>query len=122
MSSTIDSSQVADKISLKEIILLLKEWYGYLMSKWSIIIIIGAIGAFSGFAYAWMKKPLYVAKLTFVVEDEKSAASGLSGALGLANSLGLDIGGSTGGAFSGANLMELMKSRSATSLISRLFD
>jgi uncharacterized protein involved in exopolysaccharide biosynthesis len=45
------------------------------------------------------------------MEDEKSGGGGLSGALGLASSLGIDLGTSAGGAFAGANLVELMKSR-----------
>jgi hypothetical protein len=49
--------------------------------------------------------------LTFALEDEKSGGGGLSGALGLASSFGIDLGSSGGGAFAGANLMELMKSR-----------
>jgi hypothetical protein len=57
-----------------------------------------------------MQKTIYHATLTFAMEDEKSGG-GISGALGLASSLGIDLGGSAGGAFSGANLMALMKSR-----------
>ena len=47
------------------------------------------------------------------MEDEKSGGGGLSGALGLASSIGIDLGGGGGlsGAFSGANLTALMKSR-----------
>jgi hypothetical protein len=44
------------------------------------------------------------------MEDEKSSG-GLGSALGLATSLGLDIGGSGGSVFSGSNLTELFKSR-----------
>jgi uncharacterized protein involved in exopolysaccharide biosynthesis len=61
--------------------------------------------------YAFMQKPTYTASLSFALEDEKSGGGGLSGALGLASSLGIDLGGSAGGAFTGANLLELMKSR-----------
>jgi uncharacterized protein involved in exopolysaccharide biosynthesis len=45
------------------------------------------------------------------MEEEKSGGGGLSGALGLASSLGIDLGSSAGGAFAGSNLIELMKSR-----------
>jgi hypothetical protein len=45
------------------------------------------------------------------MEEEKSGGGGLSGAWGLASSLGIDLGSSAGGAFAGSNLIELMKSR-----------
>jgi hypothetical protein len=48
--------------------------------------------------------------LSFALEDEKSG--GLGGALGLASSFGLDLGGSGGSIFAGSNLTELFKSRS----------
>ena len=100
-----------DEISLKEIILKSKELAHYLKSKWVVLIVVGIFGAFIGFTYAYFQKPTYTATLSFALEDEKSGNSGLSGALGLASSLGIDLGTSAGGAFSGANLIELMKSR-----------
>jgi hypothetical protein len=69
------------------------------------------LGATIGFVYAYFQKTTYSATLSFALEDEKSGGGGLSGALGLASSLGIDLGTSAGGAFSGANLIELMKSR-----------
>jgi hypothetical protein len=45
------------------------------------------------------------------MEDEKSGG-GLGSALGLASSLGLDLGGGGGSVFTGSNLTELFKSRS----------
>ena len=99
-----------DEISLKELILKLREWCKYLFSKWLTILIAGLIGGAIGLAYAYFKKPIYKAELSFALEDEKSVSS-LSGALGLASQFGFDLGGSGGGAFSGDNLLELMKSR-----------
>lgn len=99
-----------DEISLKEMVLKFKEWIFFLKSKWLIISIVGILGGGGGFVYAFIQKPAYTANLSFALEDEKSG-SGFSGALGLASSLGLDLGTNVGGAFSGANLMELMKSR-----------
>ena len=100
-----------DEINLKELISKLKRWYFFLKSKWAIIFIIGILGGTIGFTYAFYQKPTYTAILTFALEDDKSSGGGLTGALGLANSLGIDLGTSAGGAFSGANLIELMKSR-----------
>ncbi|EHQ27737.1 Wzz/FepE/Etk N-terminal domain-containing protein [Mucilaginibacter paludis] len=99
-----------DEISLKELILKFQEWWRYLLSKWVTILIAGIIGGALGFTYAYFKKPIYKAELSFALEDDK--AGGLGGAAGLASQFGFDLGGSGGGAFSGDNLLELMKSRS----------
>ena len=100
-----------DEISLKELILKIKEWYNFLLTKWKLIVLMGVIGGVIGFTYAIFQKPIYKASLTFAMEDEKTGGGGLSSALGLASSLGIDLGSSAGGAFAGANLIELMKSR-----------
>ncbi len=100
-----------DEISLKELILKIKDWYRFLLTKWIIIVAAGIMGGAIGVGYALFTKPEYTANLSFALEDEKQGTGGLSGALGLASSLGIDLGGSAGGAFSGANLIELMKSR-----------
>ncbi|TPG40079.1 Wzz/FepE/Etk N-terminal domain-containing protein [Flavobacterium pectinovorum] len=100
-----------DEISLKELLVKVKEWYGYLFSKWKIILLAGVIGASLGIGYSLIKKPVYTAKLSFALEDEK-AGGGLGSALGIASTLGLDIGGTAGGVFTGTNLVELFKSRS----------
>jgi uncharacterized protein involved in exopolysaccharide biosynthesis len=100
-----------DEISLKELILKIKEWYRFLLTKWIVIVAAGIIGGAIGVGYAFTQKATYTASLSFALEDEKAGGGGLGGALGLASSLGIDLGGSAGGAFSGANLIELMKSR-----------
>ena len=99
-----------DEISLKDLFEKGYEWYIYLLSKWKIIVCVGIIGATLGITYSILKKPIYTATLSFALEDEKSGG-GLGGALGLASSFGLDLGGSGGGIFSGSNLTELFKSR-----------
>lgn len=101
----------SEEISIKEVIKQIRTWFTYLLSKWRIILLSGIIGCFLGLAYSFAKKPIYTASLTFAVEDEKGGAGGLGGALGLASSFGLDLGGSGGGIFTGANLTELFKSR-----------
>lgn len=106
----IESKSVEDEISLKELFYKLKDWVIYLKSKWVLISFVGFLGAAFGVTYSFIEKPNYVATVSFALEDEKTG-SGLSGALGLASSLGIDFGSSAGGAFSGANLIELMKSR-----------
>lgn len=100
-----------DEISIKELFDKLKEWSYYLASYWKIIIVASVIGATIGLTYAIRNKPVYTASLSFALEENKTAGS-LGGALGLASSLGIDIGGGGGGVFSGPNLTEFFKSRS----------
>ncbi|MBW1657684.1 Wzz/FepE/Etk N-terminal domain-containing protein [Flavobacterium quisquiliarum] len=101
----------SDEVSLKELIKKIIEWKNYLVSQWKIIVIVGVVGAILGLTYSLIKKPIYTATLTFALEDEKTG-TGLGGALGLASSFGIDLGGGGGSIFSGSNLTELFKSRS----------
>ncbi|MBF7090656.1 lipopolysaccharide biosynthesis protein [Flavobacterium sp. ALJ2] len=100
-----------DEISLKELLIKVKEWYNYLLSQWKIILLAGIIGGSLGLAYSFIKKPVYTATLSFALEDEKSGGGGLGSALGLVGSLGLDLGGGGGNIFTGSNITELFKSR-----------
>ncbi|WET01204.1 lipopolysaccharide biosynthesis protein [Flavobacterium sp. YJ01] len=100
-----------DEISLKELLQKGKEWWNYMILQWKIIVLAGLIGATLGVTYSILKKPIYVATLSFALEDEKSGG-GLGGALGLASSFGIDLGGGGGSVFTGSNLTELFKSRS----------
>jgi hypothetical protein len=100
-----------DEVSLKMLINKLKELFDILKSKWKTILIIGLIGGLIGISVAYLDKPTYKARLTFAMEDDKGGSGGLSGALGLASSIGIDIGGAGGGgAFAASNLSALMKS------------
>jgi hypothetical protein len=101
----------SDEISLKELLEKGKEWMIYLVSQWKVILIAGIVGAVLGLTYSINKKPVYTATLSFALEDEKSGG-GLGGALGLASSFGIDLGGGGGSIFTGSNLTELFKSRS----------
>ena len=107
-----NSNNDNDEISLKELIIKIKEWFAFLKSKWKIIFIAGFLGSLIGLVISLNEKPTYKAVLTFAMEEDKgSGGGGLSGALGLASSFGIDLGGSGGGAFAASNLAELMKSR-----------
>lgn len=99
-----------DEVSLKELLLTLREWSSYLIKKWKIILLCVLIGAGSIITYALVKKPQYVAELTFVLEEGKSSQLGMYA--GLASQFGIDLGASSGnGAFSGDNLLEFLTSR-----------
>lgn len=107
----ISTEKSTGDISAYELIQKVKEWWHFFISQWLLIILAGMIGSGIGIAYALIKKPSYKALITFALEDEKQAGGALSGALGLASSLGIELGSGAGGAFSGSNLIELMKSR-----------
>jgi uncharacterized protein involved in exopolysaccharide biosynthesis len=100
-----------NEISLKELIQKIQEWIAYLKTQWKLIIGVAALGGILGFVYASFQKPTYLATTTFVLEEDKGGVGGLGGALGLASSFGLDLGGGGGGLFSSTNIIELMKSR-----------
>jgi hypothetical protein len=110
-NNQIDNSNLDnDEISLKELLIKVKDWYTFLLSKWKIILIAGIIGGLVGFIYAKLDKPNYKAILTFAMEEGGGGGGGgLSGALGLASGLGIDLGG--GGIFATANITSLMKTR-----------
>lgn len=99
-----------EEISLSELFQKVKEWYAFMLLKWKTIVLAGVVGAVLGLTYSFIKKPIYTASLSFALESS-STGGGLNGALGLASSLGFDLGGSGGGIFEGSNLTELFKSR-----------
>ena len=115
----IDNNQIEnnkikdDEFSFKEVFFVTKEWVSYLISKWKLIFIISLLGGLINLSIYYNDKPIYKATLTFAMEEDRGSGGGggLSGALGIASSLGIDLGGSGGGAFAATNLAELMKSR-----------
>lgn len=103
---------MTDEISIDSIIKNLKTLLKIFKSKWKNILLFGIFGILLGLFIAIIVKPEYKAVLTFAMEEDKMSGSGLTGALGLASSFGLDIGsGGGGGAFAASNISELMKSR-----------
>ena len=110
IGNTYNKEQINDEISLKELILKLKEWWKYLWSKWLTILIAGIIGGALGLTYAFIKKPIYTAETTFVLEEGESGG-GLGQYAGLASMMGIDLGSGGGGIFKGDNILELYKSR-----------
>lgn len=101
-----------EEMSLKDLVLKIKVWIIFLNSKWKILFFSIMFGSIIGLSIAWLIKPSYKAILTFAMEEDKGGGGGLSGALGLASSFGIDLGGGGGGgAFAASNLIELMKSR-----------
>lgn len=112
MENEVEKSKLGqeDEISLKDLILKIKEWWQYLWSKKWIIIAAGLIGGLLGLGYAVIKKPIYIATTTFVLESgEKSG--GLGAYAGVASMMGIDFGGGGGDMFQGDNILDFYKSR-----------
>jgi uncharacterized protein involved in exopolysaccharide biosynthesis len=98
-----------DEISLKELVQKAGAWFAYFKSQWKIIFLAGILGGLLGLGYAFTKKTIYTAKLSFALEEKGSGGGNLSS---LAAQFGLGgIGGGDGGVFSGGNMIELLKSR-----------
>ncbi len=100
-----------EELSLKDFILGIGAWLGYLKTKWVVITIAGIAGALAGYGYVTFKKPLYFAESTFVLEESGSPSGGLGQYAGLASMVGIDIGGSGNGIFQGDNIIELYRSK-----------
>ncbi|MES2276354.1 MAG: Wzz/FepE/Etk N-terminal domain-containing protein [Bacteroidota bacterium] len=103
----------SDDISLKDIAKKIRFWRKYIWSKKLIILLISSIGGILGFTYAYLKKPVYTASCTFVLEESGSNGGGALGQYaGLASMVGIDMANGGGGLFQGDNIIELYKSRS----------
>ncbi len=101
----------SEEISIKEILIKIKEFRILIFSKWKQVVLFGLLGGILGFTYAWFQKPKYTADLTFALEEKSAGSGGLGAYAGIASQFGIDIGGGGGGAFTGDNMLELMKSR-----------
>jgi hypothetical protein len=97
-----------DEISLKDLILKIRELWKYLLSKWVIIVIVGLLSASIGLLCSIFSNPQYIATLSFSVIEKSAPTGGLSS---LAGQFGLNVGGSAGSVFSGSNMIELLQSR-----------
>ena len=99
-----------DEISFKELILIIQDWWKFLLSKWLIIILIGLLGGAVGYFYSTLKNPVYSASTTFVLEDSNDE-NVLGNLGGIASMVGVNPGMGSG-LFQGDNIFELYKSRS----------
>lgn len=107
-----DKDPVPAEISLKELVEKFRDLKKYFILKKWIVLSFAIVGALLGLTYSILKKPLYVANCTFVVEEgNRSGGSGQYS--GLAALAGIDMGGIGGssGMFNGENIFELYKSR-----------
>lgn len=98
-------------MSIKEIIISLKNWSIYILNYWLHIVIVGVIGASCGFYYAFQQPVNYSAKTTFIIEEGKSMGASLGNLSSIAGQFGLDLGNSTAGnVLAGENIIQYFKS------------
>jgi uncharacterized protein involved in exopolysaccharide biosynthesis len=109
---SIEKINSENDLSFKDLVLKINAGFDFLKTKIKTILYATFLGALIGFLIAFIIKPTYKAVLTFAMEEEKGVGSGgLSSAIGLASSFGIDLGGTGGGgAFAASNLSALMKS------------
>jgi uncharacterized protein involved in exopolysaccharide biosynthesis len=106
---------VQDELTLKELVLAIREYIVYFLRKWHWIIF-GALLLGGIFFYNAFTSPVnYEAPLTFMLNDDKGSSIGAGAILG---SLGL--GGGEGGGGMASKLLELGKSRKVLGKV--LFD
>lgn len=98
------------ELTLKDLIMNFKVWSVYLFSKWYFLIFFIGIGFGLGLLYCYLKKPLYTARTSFVLELGDNVGGGMAQYAGIASMMGIDLGGNSGGIFQGDNLLELYKS------------
>ncbi|WP_162418473.1 GumC domain-containing protein [Cyclobacterium roseum] len=99
-----------DKITFKELIERLFGWINVFLRKWRVLGTFVIVGILLGIAASLLKKPVYHADTTFVLEQ--SDMGGLGNISGIASMLGLNLGsiGSESGLFKGDNILELYRS------------
>jgi hypothetical protein len=112
LDSQNNSKSLSREISIKELILKVRSWVKYLFAKWPAILLFAVLGGGCGLIYAYIKKPVFTATTTFVLDDNSGSGGGLGQYAGLASMAGIDLGGGGGGIFQGDNILELYKSRS----------
>jgi uncharacterized protein involved in exopolysaccharide biosynthesis len=97
-----------DGLSLREVIDKFKEYALELISKWKVILIVSVLFAFFGFLFSYFKAPVFIARSTIMLDQEKQGG-GLGSYMQLAGQLGLMNGGSS--SINEDKLIALFKSR-----------
>ena len=88
MQDPIQKPILEDEISLKDILAEIKLWINLVKTKILFLFFLGLLGGSVGFAYAYFSKPIYSAKLSFVIKRNdvgsvSGSLSGLSSLLGM---------------------------------------
>lgn len=102
-------TKIVNEVSFSEFRQKTSDTFRFLLSKWLVIGTVAVIGGLGGVLFAWIKKPVYLAEMSFVTDTESK--SGFNAYAGLAAQFGIDLGGGTSTLFEGDNLIELLKSK-----------
>lgn len=99
-----------DQFTLTDVIWNIRGWLTFFISQWKVLLIAGIIGLAGGAAISVLKKPVFHAETSFVLEEGDGSSLGQMS--GLASLVGVNLGslGSTSGLFQGDNIMELYRS------------
>jgi hypothetical protein len=99
-----------NQFTLKEVFQNIGGWLRFFIAKWKLLVLAGTIGLVLGALVSELKKPVFHADTTFVLEE--ADAGGMGQMSGLASLVGVNIGslGGTSGLFQGDNIMELYRS------------
>ena len=103
--SMVSEEEKKPSVSLNDVISIVKRYWKYIWKKKWIVVAAGLIGAVLGYIYVYNKTIKYTAVYVFTVGGDTPSATGLS----ITSLLGM--GGGSMNAFSGDNLLELLKSR-----------
>jgi hypothetical protein len=104
--SLFKEEKIEKSISLKDILSHIYIYWNYLWRKKWIIIFCGLFGSMLGLLYVVMKKNNYTATYVFSIEGGSSGGGSLASITSM-----FGLGGASMGAFSGDNIVELLKSR-----------
>jgi uncharacterized protein involved in exopolysaccharide biosynthesis len=99
----------SSKSVIHEIVIDIKYWWSYFLSKRKVIVLAIIIGMTGGVLFSIFKKPIYAAEITFVSEADDSK---LGSYAGIASQFGISVGPSGSNIFEGDNITSLFKSRS----------
>ena len=99
-----------DEASLKDVIVTISDYKNELKKRLLIILAVAIIFSLIGFAFSKSQEDKYNAVISFIVE-EQSEGGNLSALSGMANLVGIDMGGGASSSFSQQNIIELLKSR-----------
>ena len=92
-----------------EVLIKVNEWVLYFKSKFKLLVVSALFGLLIGLFYSYSKKTIFVASLTYTLEEQNSSINGIGA---FTSSFGFDIwNGGNGGVFSESNLIEFFKSR-----------
>src|SRR5690554_976726 len=106
---------IDDKITLRELLLRMASWVEVFRRKWKLVAVAILVGGALGALVSIIKKPVYTAESSFVLEE--TGLGGMGGMSGIASLLSVNLGslGTGNGLFQGDNIMELYKSESMIS-------